>query len=133
MRDARPVGQRDDAVELIQAAADIARVAANAEGVSLGVYLDGLGVLLHIAGQTARVAREYEADALCGAHVRHGGSLAHHYNIGVTHALCNVLCDVETVACAGETEDHVFAHVYRSFVIYKISCLHCTPKAFVIQ
>ena len=111
---ARPVIQRHDVMDLRHAHAGVTGIAHDAESVALGVDAQLGDKLLHIAGQAACVAREHEADTLCAAHVFHLRLCAHHNNVRVSKALCDVFCDVETVAAAGITEYNVFAHLYSS-------------------
>ena len=63
VRDTCPVIKMYDLVDLIKACAQIARVAANAEGIGVGADLYHFHILLHVAGKPAAVAREHESDS----------------------------------------------------------------------
>ena len=114
VRHGRPVAQGDDAVELVQAGAHVARVLADAERIRREADLDLAQRLLHAAGQTAAVAREDEADALGVTHVRDRGLFAHKDNVRVAQLPGDGFRHVETVAGARVAEDHIFAHVKHS-------------------
>lgn len=114
VRHGRPVAQGDDAVELVQAGAHVARVLADAERIRREADLDLAQRLLHAAGQTAAVAREDEADALGVTHVRDRGLFAHKDDVRVAQLPGDGFRHVETVAGARVAEDHIFAHVKHS-------------------
>ena len=114
VRHGRPVAQGDDAVELVQAGAHIARILADAERVRREADLDLAQGFLHAAGQTAAVAREDEADTLGIAHVRDRGLPAHENDVRIAQLPGNGFRHVETVAGTRVAEDHIFAHVKHS-------------------
>ena len=114
VRHGRPVAQGDDAVELVQTGAHIARILADAERVRREADLNLAQGFLHAAGQTAAVAREDEADALGIAHIRDRGLPAHENDVRVAQLPGNGFRHVETVAGARVAEDHIFAHVKHS-------------------
>ena len=108
--DGVPVVQAHDLIDLVQAAAHVAGELLHSEGVGARGDLDGLDVLLHVAGQAAAVAGEHKAHALGLGGVGLGREGAHHDDVGVAQDLGDVLGHVETVAGAGIAIDDVFAH-----------------------
>ena len=114
VRHGRPVAQGDDAVELVQAGAHIARILADAERVRREADPDLAQRLLHAAGQTAAVAREDEADAPGVTHIRDRRLPAHENDVRVAQLPGNGFRHVETVSGARVAEDHIFAHVKHS-------------------
>ena len=92
--------QPHDLVELMQAAAHVARVLHDAEPVRVRSDPDISHILLHVAGQTAAVAGEDEADSVIAARVGDLWTAAHHDDVGVSKLLCDVLCHVKAVAGA---------------------------------
>ena len=97
-------------VDLIRAAAEIARVLSDSEHICVGGDADIIEKFLDVAGQTAAVAGDDEADALRVTHVGNGGRLAHHDYVRVAQALGDVFRKVKAVAAARIAENYVFAH-----------------------
>ena len=110
MGQTRPQVELKALVYLVQAAAEVSGVLADREGVRARRYFDAAEVALNVARQTAAVAGDDEADALCVGDVGFYRRPAHHDDVRVAQTLCDVLRKVKAVAAAGIAEYNVFAH-----------------------
>ena len=110
MRKTRPQVELEALVYLVQAAAEVAGVLADREGVCARGDFDAVKIALDVARQTAAVAGNDEADALGVGDVGFYRRPAHHDDVRVAQTLCDVLRKVKAVARAGIAEYNVFAH-----------------------
>ena len=106
----RPQVELELLVDLVQAAAEIAGVLADCEGVRVRRDPDAAEKALDVAGQAAAVAGDDKADALGVSYIGFHWCLAHHDDVRIAETFCDVLCKVQTVAAARIAEDNVFAH-----------------------
>ena len=111
-----------DLVDLIKACAQIARVAANAEGIGVGADLYHFHILLHVAGKPAAVAREHEADSPRIRDICDRRFTSHHHNIRVFEFFCDVFCYVQAVSAAGKAEYYIFAHCLPPILFCIVLC-----------
>lgn len=105
-------------VDLVKSAAEISGILTYGKGVRIRRDPYVLQKLLNIAGKTAAVTGDDEADALSVSHISDNRCLAHHDDVRVAQTLCNILCKVEAVAAAGIAEYNVFAHSIYSLLNY---------------
>lgn len=106
----RPQVELELLVDLVQAAAEIAGVLADCEGVRVRRDPDAAEKALNVAGQAATVAGDDKADAFCVPYIGFHRRLAHHDDVRIAETFCDVLCKVQTVAAARIAEYNVFAH-----------------------